>query len=116
MGLFPVFSAPFLDRLLEKYTDEIINTKINDFLCYQTIESLGLRSDFSFILGAVLDEIDNLSLAPSQEIVHAILSVKLGYNFRDEFNILDDKTFRRIISLHYRGSQPRSWKSGNFWE
>ena len=41
--LFPVFSEQFLRGLLEKYTDGIIPTQINDFLCYQTIESLGLE-------------------------------------------------------------------------
>lgn len=114
--LFPVFSDLFLHGLLEKYTDEIVPAKINDFLCYQTVESMGLEPGFSSILNEVLEEADRLSLPLSKDIIHAMLSVRLGYNMREEFNIPDDKTFRRIISVYYTGSQPRAWKSGSFVE
>lgn len=112
--LFPAFSEQFLRGLLEKCTDGIIPAQINDFLCYQTIESLGLESDFSSMLNDILEEMDKLSLSPSQEIVHAMLSVKLGYNLMDEFNIPDGKTFRRIISTYYTGNRPRVWRAGCF--
>ena len=114
--LFPVFSEQFLRGLLEKYTDGIIPAQINDFLCYQTIESLGLEADFSSMLNDILEETDKLSLSPTQEIVHAMVSVRLGYNLIDEFNIPDGKTFRRIISAYYTGNRPRVWRAGCFRE
>lgn len=70
---YPVFSELFLHGLLEKYTDEVVPTEINDFLCYQTIESMGLDKEFSSSLNDILREIGNLSLTPSQEIVHAVV-------------------------------------------
>lgn len=114
--LFPAFSESFLHELLDKYTDEIVPAKINDFLCYQTVESMGFDSNFSSVLNDTLEEADRLSLPPSQDILHALLSVRLGYNLRDEFNIPDDKTFRRIISVYYTANQPRAWKAGSFGE
>lgn len=113
---YPLFSDIFLQRLLEKHTDAVIQTNINDFLCYQTVESIGLSSDFSTVLNSVLEEIEQLSLEPSQDIIHALLSVHLGYNFRDEYNISDNKTFRRIISIYYTDDKSRVWKSGSFME
>lgn len=111
---YPVFSGSFLKELLEKYTDEVLPTIINDFLCYQTIESMGLGEEFSETILKTLEELDRLSICPSQEILHALLSVKLGYNVRDEYSIPDDKTFRRFISVYYTGSEKRNWKAGNF--
>lgn len=116
LGTYPVFSETFLRKLLEKYTDEIVVTKINDCLCYQTIESLGIDSDFSLSLDAVLGEIERFSLMPSQDIIHALLSVKLGYNICEELGIPDDKTFRRIISMYYVGERQRTWKAKCFVE
>ena len=113
---FPVFSKQFIHGLLEKYTDEIIPIQINDCLCYQTVESIGLAPDFSATLNETLEEIDKLSLLPSQDIIHAMLSVKLGYNLMDEFNILDKKTFCRIISTCYTGDRLRVWRTGCFRE
>lgn len=111
---YPVFSGSFLKELLEKYTDEVLPTIINDFLCYQTIESMGLDEDFSETILKTLEELDRLSICPSQETLHALLSVKLGYNVRDEYSIPDDKTFRRFISVYYTGNEKRNWKAGNF--
>ena len=111
---YPIFSGSFLKELLEKYTDEVLPTIINDFLCYQTIESMGLDEEFSETILKTLEELDRLSICPSQEILHALLSVKLGYNVRDEYSIPDDKTFRRFISVYYTGSEKRNWKAGNF--
>lgn len=116
LGTYPVFSETFLRKLMEKYTDEIVVTKINDCLCYQTIESLGIDSDFSLRLDAVLGEIERFSLMPSQDIIHALLSVKLGYNICEELGIPDDKTFRRIISMYYVGERQRTWKAKCFVE
>lgn len=116
LSTYPVFSETFLKKLLEKYTDEIVVTKINDYLCYQTIESLGIDSDFSLNLHAVLDEIRKLSLKPSQDIIHALLSVRLGYNISEEWGIQDNETFRHIISMYHSGERQRTWKAGCFVE
>lgn len=116
LSTYPMFSETFLRKLLEKYADEVIVIKINDYLCYQTIESLGIDSDFSANLYEVLDEIRRISLMPSQDIIHALLSVRLGYNICEELGIPDDKTFRHIISMYYTGERQRTWKAGSFVE
>lgn len=116
LNTYPIFSETFLRKLLENYADEIIVTKINDYLCYQTIESLGIDLDFSNNIHDVLGEIRRLSLKPTQDIIHALLSVKLGYNVREELGILDDKTFRHIISMFYIDERQRTWKAGSFVE
>lgn len=113
---YPLFSGEFLRRLLEKYTDEVVPTTINEFYCFQTVEFLGLDEKFSALLKECLNELDRLSLRPSLEVIHTMLSIKLGYNLRDEYNIPDDKTFRHIISVYYDGDKPREWKSGIFVE
>ena len=116
LSTYPVFSETFLKKMLEKYTDEIVVTKINDYLCYQTIESLGIDSDFSLNLHAVLDEVRRLSLKPSQDIIHALLSVRLGYNISEEWGVQDDETFRHTISMYYSDERQRTWKAGCFVE
>lgn len=116
LDAFPVFSEQFLKKLFAKCTDEIVLTEINDYLCYQSIEELGLDDTFSDTLDEVLGDITTLSLDPSLEILHALLSVKMGYNLREELGIPDDKTFRHIISMYYTGKTKRLWKVGRFSE
>lgn len=113
---YPLLEPDFLVQLINKYTDNVIQTEINGFLCYQTIESLGLDEEFGQILTDCLDELDALKISASQEILHALISLKLGYNLKDEYNIRNDKTFRRMISECYNGSKKRRWKSGIFSE
>lgn len=116
LSVYPVLSEIFLRKLLEKYADGIVTTNINDYLCYQTIESLGIDTNFSLNLHDVLDEIRRLSLVPSQDIIHALLSARLGYNVREEWGLADDRTFRRIISKYYDDEKQRIWKAGCFVE
>ena len=113
---YPVVSGQFLKKLLEKKTDEVVTTTINDFLCYQTIDAMGLDENFSEILNSVLEKADELELPPSVEVLHILLSVETGQNFRNTYGIPDDKTFRHIIAMHYRGEKSREWKAGNFME
>ncbi|MCC8015065.1 MAG: hypothetical protein LIO87_07700 [Eubacterium sp.] len=113
---FSFFSNEFLCRILEKNNDRVLRAEINDFLCYQTIESIGLGEGFSDVLDECLDMLDGLSLTPSQEVIHALLSIKLGYNFKDEYNISDYKTFRCIVSAYYKGNKRREWAAGSFLE
>ncbi|HJC24803.1 MAG TPA: hypothetical protein H9761_14050 [Candidatus Eisenbergiella merdavium] len=113
---YPLLSKLFIQRLIEKHTEAIIAVQINGLLCYQSLEFMELGEDFSSKLNEVLGKIDLLSLTPSQDIIHALLSVKLGYNLRDNLNITDDRTFHRIISAYYTGPKTRVWKSGNYME
>lgn len=113
---YPIISGQFLKKLLEKNTDEVVATTINDFLCYQTIEAIGLDESFSETLNSVLEKANELELPPSLEVLHILLSVEIGQNFRNTYGIPDDKTFRRIIAMYYRGEKAREWKAGNFME
>lgn len=112
----PIVSGQFLKKLLEKNTDEVVTTTINDFLCYQTIEAMGLDESFSETLDSVLEKANELELPPTLEVLHILLSVEIGQNFRNTYGIPDDKTFRRIIAMYYRGEKAREWKAGNFME
>lgn len=112
----PIVSGQFLKKLLEKNTDEVVTTTINDFLCYQTIEAMGLDESFSKTLDSVLSKANELELPPTLEVLHILLSVEIGHNFRNTYGIPDDKTFRRIIAMYYRGEKAREWKAGNFME
>lgn len=112
----PVISGVFLKKMLEKNTDEVVVTKINDILCYQTIESMGFDENFSDMLSAVINKADKLSLAPTLETIHVLLSVEIGQNFGEAYSIPDDKTFRRIVSMYYSGEKLRIWKAGSFME
>lgn len=113
---FPVISNRLLKKLLEKNTDEIVTTTINDFLCYQTTETVGFDENFSKLLNSVLEKVNELELSPTVEVLHILLSVEIGQNFRNTYGISDDKTFRRIIAACYRGEKKREWKNGSFME
>lgn len=113
---YRVFSEEFLRGLINKYIDSVMPIIINDCLCYQSIEAMGFDSDFSQEINSVIDQIEELALNPSKEIIHAILSLNLGYNVKDVYGIPDDKTFCRIISAYYTGEKKRIWKTGAFLE
>lgn len=112
----PVITGTFLKKVLEKGTDEIIPTVINDILCYQTIEAMGFDESFSEMLTVILKKARELNLEPTQETLHVLLSVEICQNFIEAYGIPDDKTFRRVISMYYTGETPRSWKAGRFME
>lgn len=113
---YPIVSANFLKKLLEKSTDKVITTIINDLLCYQTIEALGFDESFSELLNSILEKIEALELPPTIDILHTLLSVEANQNFRNAYGIPDDKAFRRIITMYYHGQKPRDWKAGCFME
>ncbi len=114
--LCPYMTGDFLQKLMTDKSDEIIVTYINDILCYQTIEALGLDESFSDAINAVLDRIEELSLAPTQEIIHALLSVEMGMNIKASYDISDDKTFRRVVAMYYTGERSRRWRGNSFLE
>lgn len=113
---YPVLSEQLLGRLLGKRSDEVIKTTINDIICYQSVNGLGFDASFSETLNSVLEKVETLDLQPTCEVIHTLLSLEYGQNFRDAYLIQDDQTLRRIIARYYTGKIPRAWKAGCFTE
>jgi hypothetical protein len=115
---FPAFSLFLISVIIKEYTEDLIKTEINGIVCYQTLDSLGLTEDFSDTLLNVIADLDNLSLIITEDSLHTALSLKLGVNFKIEYNIPDDKTYRRLIDTYYKnGDAPkRKWLRGIFAE
>jgi hypothetical protein len=111
---FSAFSAELLSKIIKQYIVEMVKTEINGIVCYQTLETLGLSDDFSDTLSDVLSRIDELDLTPSQEVLNTALSLELGVNFRNEYNIPDDRTFRHLITVYCKADPRREWKGGVF--
>lgn len=114
--LIPAFSIDLLDRIIKECSDELIRTKINDITCYQTLDALGVPENFSDTIVETLDLIENINLTPSVDVVHTVLSINLSCNFKKEYNIPDDKTFKKIIETYFNGEQSRKWIRGIFLE
>jgi hypothetical protein len=85
-------------------------------VCYQTLDTLGLPDDFSNTLSDTLFRLDDLGLTPNEEVLHTALSIALGVNFKMEYNIPDQATYRRLIDIYYKADPPREWKRGVFGE
>lgn len=116
LDMVPGFSSDLLNLIFSDYSEELIRTSINDTLCYQTLESLGLGDSFSMMLSSLLIKLDELNIPPTDDAIQIALSLETGVNFRTEYNIDDDKTFRRLISMYYNDSPKREWKSRAFLE
>ncbi|MEA4831022.1 hypothetical protein SDC9_78558 [bioreactor metagenome] len=116
LDAFPLCSTQLINYILKTYSEMLIRTEINDVMCYQTIDALGLTEEFSQQLAETLDNMGTLEIPASDSILHAILSTKMNVNFEKEYGIPDDKVFRRLISLYYKASPPREWKAGLFTE
>ena len=80
------------------------------------MDGMGLDDDFSETLNTVIEKANELELPLSSDVLSTLLSVEIGQNFRNAYNIPDEKTFRRIIAMYYRGEKAREWKAGNFAE
>ncbi|OPY55977.1 MAG: hypothetical protein A4E55_02298 [Pelotomaculum sp. PtaU1.Bin035] len=113
---FPAFSAELLASIIKEYAEELVKTEINGITCYQTLDALGLPDEFSDTLVEVLAQLDDLGLTPSEEVLHTALSLRLGVNFKAEYNIPDDRTYRRLIATYYKDAPKREWKYGKFAE
>ena len=116
LEIYPAFDSDFFRKLIEKNSNEIFYAEIADVPCYQIIQAAGLDEEFSAILNDVLNEMDRLSLEATSDVLNALLSVRMGVNFRMEYNIPDDRTFRRVIAIRYIGATRRAWKNGKFTE
>lgn len=113
---FPGFSVKMIASVLKDHAEELVKTKINGIVHYQTLDALGLPDGFSSILAETLSQLDELDIAPSEEVLHAALSIRLGVNFKAEYNIQESKIFRRLIAYHYNHAPEREWKSDIFAE
>lgn len=114
---FCAFSTDLLGKIIKQCAaEELIRVKINDSICYQTFEALGLPEDFSEVLVEVLGRLDDIGLEAAQNILHTAISLSLGVNFMVEFNLPDWETFRRIITAFYKAEPHREWKSNIFLE
>ena len=115
-AIFSAISTELLSSIIGDYIKDIVRTEINGIICYQTLDALGLPDDFSETLSGLLSRLDELELAPTDEVLHIALSLTLGVNFKIEYNIPNDKTYRRLIALYYEGMPEREWKNGEFAE
>ena len=113
---FSAISTELLSSIIGDYIEDVVRTEINGIICYQTLDTLGLPEDFSETLSELLSRLDELELSPTDEVLHTALSLTLGVNFKSEYNIPNDKTYRRMIALYYEGAPEREWKYGKFAE
>jgi len=114
---FCAFSIDLLAKII-KYSagEKLFRTEINGIVCYQTLEALGLPGNFSYTLAETLERLDELNLTPNEEVLHTALSLALGVNFKEEYNLPDQEVYRRLVSVYYKAEPPRKWKYGVFSE
>ena len=115
-NIFSPFSTQLLFNIIKDYNENLVRTEINGVVCYQTLDSLGLSDDFSNILDDALTRIDDFGLVPNEETLNTVLSITMGLNFRVEYNLMEGKTFRRLIAHYYKNDIKREWRGGVFME
>ena len=114
---FCAFSTDLLGKIIKQCAaDNLTRVEINDSVCYQTYDALGLPDDFSEQLAETLNRLADIGLNPSQEVLHTAISLKLGANFMEEFNLPDWDTYRRLVASFYKTEPRREWKYNIFGE
>ena len=114
---FCAFSTDLLGKIIKQYAaKELIRVEINESICYQTFDALGLPENFSEMLAEALEQLSDIGLDPMQDALHTTLSLKLGANFKTEYNLPDWETYRRLIAAFYKTEPRREWKSNMFVE
>lgn len=114
---FCAFSTDLLAKIIKhRAGNDILRVEINGIVCYQTLDALGLPDNFSDTLSDILNQFDDLGLTPNEEALHTAVSLALGVNFKEEYNIPDQETYRRLVAVHYKAAPPREWKCGVFRE
>ena len=114
---FCAFSTELLGKIIRQYAvDDLIRVEINDSVCYQTFDALGLPENFSEVLAEALEQLSDIGLDPRQDALHTTLSLKLGVNFKAEYNLPDWDTYRRLIAAFYKAEPRREWKNNIFGE
>ena len=114
---FCAFSTDLLGKIIKQYAaEELIRVEINDSVCYQTYDALGLPENFSDMLAETLERLADIGLDPSRDVLHTTISLKIGVNFMAEFNLPDWDTFQRLIAAFYKAQPHREWKYYVFGE
>ena len=114
---FCAFSTDLLGKIIRQCAaDELIRVEINGSVCYQTYDALGLPEDFSDVITETLERLDEIGLTVYRDALHTALSLKLGVNLMDEFNLPDWDTFQRLIASFYKVEPRREWKQYIFRE
>jgi len=114
---FCAFSTDLLGKIIKQCAaDDLIRVEINDSVCYQTYDALGLPDDFSEQLTETLERLDEIGLTIYRDALHTALSLKLGVNFMAEFNLPDWDTFQRLTAAFYKAEPRREWKHYIFGE
>lgn len=112
----PCASIELLNYIIRNNSEELIKTTINGVICYETLEMIGFDNDFPELLEAVITELSDLHIAITSENLHTALSIRMGRNVKEEYNISDEKIFRKLIETYYQASPNRCWKNGLFSE
>lgn len=114
---FCAFSTDLIGKIIKQCAaEELIRVEINESVCYQTFDALGLPENFSEQLAKTLERLDEIGLEPTQDALHTAVSLKLGINFMAEYNLPDWETYRRLIAIFYKAEPHREWKSNIFGE
>lgn len=113
---FPAFTLDALTRVVKEIGEELVVTTINEAACVQTFDALGLPDDFEDALTETLEKLTELDLTPTEDVLHAALSLRFGFNFNAQYNLTEPKTYRRLVELNYSGATSRRWKGGVFGE
>lgn len=114
---FKAFSTDLLSKMIKSCApNNLVRVEINQSVCYQTFDALGLPEDFSDVLSEILERFEDIGLEPSQDSLHTAISLKIGVNFFKEFNLPEWETFRRLVSKFYKAEPRREWKQNFFWE
>jgi hypothetical protein len=114
---FCAFSTDLLSKIIKQCAaDNLIRVEINDTICYQTYDALGLPDDFSEQLAETLERLEEIGLTIHRDALHTALSLKLGVNFMAEFNLPDWDTFQRLTAAFYKAEPRREWKRYIFGE
>lgn len=114
---FCAFSTDLLGKIIKFCAaDELICVEINGSVCYQTFDALGLPDNFSEVLAEVLEHLNDIGLDPMQDVLHTAISLRLGVNFKAEYNLPDWDTYRRLIAAFYKAEPRREWKYNIFGE
>ena len=111
---FPLLSAGLVSHIIHSYARELITTEITGNTYYQTFDALDLPNEFSETIAEILAQIDDIGLVPSEDIIHTLLSARLNMNFKSEYNIKDNATFRRVITKFYKYKTKRKWNYNMF--
>lgn len=114
---FCAFSTDLLGKIIKQCAaNDLIRVEINDSVCYQTYEALGLPENFSEQIAEVLERMDEIGLTIYRDALHTALSLKMGVNFMAEFNLPDWDTFQRLTAAFYKTDPRREWKRNIFVE